>query len=495
MKMKRLFILLLFTAATIGCSKDETNFTDNSSNNNQNQTNENNTESVSYQIRDFVWSGLNEIYLYKSEVPELADDFFSSSSDRRDFYNSYSTPEAMFKDLKASQDRFSFITDNYEELEDQFDGVSGATGIQFGVGTITGTNNIFGFIEYILPGTSAEEAGLVRGNVFTEVNGQKLTIDNILDLVSADSFTINVGTVENGTIVLSDRTVTLTDDRYTENPIYISKTFKENGENIGYLMYNSFIGDFDDELNDAFGKFKSEGVTDLILDLRYNGGGSVTTAIDLASMITGQFEGKVFMTEEWNEKYQNYYETYEPDSIVNRFDSKIRTGAPINSLNLGRVYILTTQATASASELIINGLDPYIDVVQIGDNTTGKFQASVTLYDSPDFGPTNINDSHKYALQPLVFKSVNSVGRTDYINGLTPDIEYVEDLNNMGTLGESSEPLLNKALSQILGASWSERRVESDVQTKRLNFEIIGDSKMNSPIYQNMYIERIPKIQ
>ncbi len=492
MKMKKIFILLLFTVAFIGCSKDETDFTEKPST--ERKTNENNTESVDYQIKDFVWLGLNEIYLYKSDVPELADTYFSSSSDRTDFYNSYSTPEKMFDDLLALLDRFSFITDNYLQMEDQFDGISGATGIKFGIGQISGTNNIFGFIEYILPGTSAEEAGLVRGNIFTEVDGQKLTINNILELVSSDSFTINVGKVEDGTIVLSDRTVTLTDDRYTTNPVYIAKTFKETGASIGYLMYNGFIGDFDDELNSAFANFKSEGVTDLILDLRYNGGGSVDSAIDLASMITGQFEGKVFMTEEWNEKYQNYYETYEPDTIVNRFDSKIRTGANINSLNLNKVYILTTKATASASELIINGLDPYIDVVQIGDYTTGKFQASVTLYDSSDFGPDNKNDSHKYALQPLVFKSVNSAGHSDYVDGLMPDIEYIEDLNNMGTLGQTSEPLLHKALSQILGTSWSDSKRMERGGTKRLEFDIIGNGDMNDPTYQRMYIERIPKV-
>src|SRR5690606_22500879 len=77
-------------------------------------------------------------------------------------------------------------------------------------------------------------------------------------------------------------------------------------------------------------------------------------------------------------------------------------------LNLDKVYVLTTNRTASASELIINGLSPYIDVVQIGDRTTGKSQASVTLYDSENFSKQNANPSHKYAIQPLVAVSVNS---------------------------------------------------------------------------------------
>lgn len=90
--------------------------------------------------------------------------------------------------------------------------------------------------------------------------------------------------------------------------------------------------------------------------------------------------------------------------------------------------------------MVINGLDPYIKVVQIGETTTGKFQASVTLYDSPNFGRTAANTAHTYAIQPLVLKSVNSVGVSDYILGLDPDYLISEDFENLGQLGDPEEP-------------------------------------------------------
>ncbi|NJW54381.1 S41 family peptidase, partial [Salinimicrobium oceani] len=235
---------------------------------------------------------------------------------------------------------------------------------------------------------------------------------------------------------LTDKTATLTHSKYTANPVQLVKTIDMDGTKIGYLMYNSFIDDFDDELNSAFAQLKSEGVTELVLDLRYNGGGSVESAVDLASMITGQFEGQIFMKEQWNEKYQNYFEKNDPESLINRFNKTIRTGETINSLNLSRVYILTTNASASASELVINGLAPYIDVVQVGETTTGKFQASVTLYDSDDFGKEGASKNHTYAIQPLVLKSANAQGKSDYVDGLTPDVSKNEDISNLGILGE-----------------------------------------------------------
>src|SRR5690606_23704609 len=181
-------------------------------------------------------------------------------------------------------------------------------------------------------------------------------------------------------------------------------------------------------------------------DLRYNPGGSVNSSVLLASMITGQFPGSVFSKEIWNNKYQSYFQANDPEGLLNRFVDEIDKNIPLNTLNLNKVYILTTEGSASASELVINGLDPYIDVVQIGTTTTGKYTASVTLYDSPTYSRTNANPNHKYAIQPLVLKSANVNGVTDYYNGLIPDhvitystpsgTEIGENLLDMGILGD-----------------------------------------------------------
>lgn len=443
------------------------------------------------EVEEFIYRGMEEFYLYEADVPVLQDGFFDNDTDKQDYLASFDSPENLFYDMVISSDRFSFITDDYNALNDSFDGKSGATGMEFGIGRITDTNRLFGFIQYILPQSSAEEAGLTRGTLFTQIDGTELTNNNYQELLSRKNFTINIaGINKDGFLEETDETVALKDEPYTSNPILINKVIEIEDTKIGYLMYNSFIRAFDDELNAVFGEFKSENIEHLILDLRYNGGGAVMSAVDMASMITGQFEGEVFMKEQWNDRYQTYYETYDPEVIYNYFDAEIRTGEAINSLKLSEVYILSGYQTASASELIINGLKPYINVIQIGEQTTGKFQGSITVYDAPQFNEDDANPDHTYALQPLVFTSANANGDTGYVEGLHPTIELNEDIAMMGELGDLEEPLLKRAIDDILGNHpTSQARMFSMPQTR---FEIIGGKELLNPRVQEMYLERTP---
>lgn len=449
-------------------------------------------ETENFEIEEFIYSGMNEIYLYKADVPELADNYFTNTTEKQDFFKKFNSPEDLYEGIQSSDDRFSFMTNDYVALENMFKGVSTTTGMKYGLAIISGTqNDVFGYVQYVLPNTSAEEKNIKRGMVFTEIDGQKMTVNNYQDLLARDSYSIDINYMENGKITPTGETVSLSKQEYSANPVLIAKTLVIDGKKIGYLMYTSFTADYDDELNAAFADFKADGVTDLILDLRYNGGGRVETAVDLSSMITGQFEGKVFMKEEWNEKYQNYFESEYPDRLVNLFNDEVNSGQKINSLNLSKVYVLTTNRSASASELVINGLDPYIDVIQVGKKTTGKFQASITLYDSENFGKDNANTNHTYAIQPLVLKSVNSAGVSDYVNGLDPDIEIGENLNNFGVLGEETEPLLEAAINNILGKAQDQEKAAMAKRTSE-KFRTIGESDMDSPLYQKMYIDKLP---
>jgi len=257
----------------------------------------------------------------------------------------------------------------------------------------------------------------------------------------------------------------------------------ETGEHkVAYLMYNGFTANFDEQLNNAFGTFLAEGATELVLDLRYNGGGSVQTATYLASMITGQFNGQLFAKQQWNSKVQAYYEENNPERLVNNFTNSIGN-TTINSLNLSKVYILTTTGTASASELVINGLKPYINVVQIGDVTIGKNVGSITLYDSPDFSRNDRNRTHKYAMQPLVIKTINKDGFGEYQDGLQPTVLLKEDLGNLGQLGDSTEPLLSTALGLITGNA---RMMRPNPEKAARDFK---DSKSMRRFATDMYIE------
>ena len=116
--------------------------------------------------------------------------------------------------------------------------------------------------------------------------------------------------------------------------------------------------------------------------------------------------------------------------------------------------MLTSPSSASASELVINGLKPYIEVIQIGTNTAGKYQASTTIYDSPELvNKQGVNPLHNYALQPLIFKISNANDVSDFDDGLSPSISYEEQLGAFGILGDIEEPLLKKALNAIEGIS------------------------------------------
>jgi hypothetical protein len=172
--------------------------------------------------------------------------------------------------------------------------------------------------------------------------------------------------------------------------------------------------------------------------------------------------------------------------LRNFFTDKIGTTA-INSVNMTKIYILTTKSTASASELIINGLKPHINVVQIGDVTTGKNVGSVTLYDSPDFSATNRNTKHKYAMQPIVLKIVNSADFGDYFNGLTPTHELKETISTFGVLGDVNEPLLKLAIAKITGTG---KMIQ---QSAGKQFDFFKDSKSINPFSNQMYLEKAPE--
>lgn len=473
MKSVRLLFLLFFSALVIvGCHDDMDDII---------------RPTGELDIKNFIWRGMNNIYLYKNDVPNLADNRFADQEELNEFLNTFSSPEDLFYNgLVASEDDFSFLVDDYIELEKSLDGIRVSNGMQYGLRRYSeNSDQVLGYVRYVLPNTSAEEKGITRGMLFHTVDGVQLTVENFARLLEPETYTIGLAQIEDGVISSTGETITLEKEEYTTNPVFIAKIIPTENAKVGYLMYNGFTSTFDQVLNDTFGLFKAENITHLVLDLRYNGGGSVETANDLASMITGQFTDRVFYTEQWNEEYQNYFLENDPEALINRFNSKIRTGAQINSLNLNEVYVLTTLRTASASELLINGLEPYITVVQIGSSTTGKFQASTTLYDSPDFRRSDANPGHTYAIQPLIYKTLNAVGKTDYFNGLPPDIEVFEDIQNLGILGDPQEPLLNAALRDIEGLSQ-----DFSTSKRRATLSDIGESGMNEYLYQNMYSEQ-----
>jgi len=445
------------------------------------------------QISDFVWKGLNQYYYWQEDVPALSDEKKNDVKAYAQYINQNPEPEEFFESLKYESDRFSWIQDDYVQLENTLQGIFATNGVEFGLlRACQNCNEVVGFVKYILEDSDADGKNIQRGDLFTGVNGTVLTVDNYLNLLFGEELTysLNMAEVQDGSLVNNGVVVELTKiENFETNPIQISTTLTySDGEtgyvgNIGYLMYNQFVADKSDELNTIFGEFKAEGITDLVLDLRYNGGGSVSNCVELASMITGQFNNEIFAQEQWNSKLDAYIrEEFGEERLVDRFVGFLSDGEAINSLNLNRVFIITTSESASASELLINGLASYIEVIQVGEQTVGKNVASITLYDYVDNDGTK-NPDHTYAMQPIVLKIANNDGFADYDNGLEPNTLVEENIRDLGVLGSTDETLFAAVLSTLSGTE--KRSYKSSSYSKSL---IINDPLMEQR--QRMFVDK-----
>jgi len=429
------------------------------------------------QLNNFVWQGMNIFYVDKSEVPDLADDRFQNVDELFAFLAEFPSPEALFDHLLTPTDRFSIIVSDFRVLEDALNGIRVDNGMRFGLVRITNTNLVFGYVRYVLPNSPAANAGVERGMIFNKVNGVLFTPETDFGaLLSGNNYSISLAEFNNGNLVDTDTIIDLDKITLTEQAIHVNQIIENEFQKVGYLMYTGFRRNQENELNAAFGNFVAQGIDELVLDLRYNGGGDLRTAVDLSSMITGQFEGSLFATQEYNANFD--------DEIIN-FTTQNRAGEGLNSLNLSRVYILTSPSTASASEMVISGLLPYVDVVQIGTNTVGKYQGSITVYDSEDFRRQNATLAHSYALQPLILSLINADGFTDFDDGIIPDIELQENFSNLGILGDVNEPLLRAALEDIGFAL--DRPAPKLYQP--VFGELLMDDNQNQLDYQRMYVE------
>ena len=228
----------------------------------------------------------------------------------------------------------------------------------------------------------------------------------------------------------------------------------------------------------------SQGVTDLVLDLRYNLGGRGSTASVLASLIKGTNTSDLLFRTVYNAKLQAEFDSSSTDNYFVSTTGTIygNSNAALNTLNLSQVYIIATSGSASASELVMVGLEPYIDVVHIGTTTVGKNQGSVLFVDDPEGGNVydetrvnNINPNVQWGLQPIISRVENSAGFSDYADGLIPDIELDEDITNLGVLGDANEPLLARAIQEITGIG-AKRSFDVMIPAR-----VISSSKLHDP--------------
>ncbi|MGF1639266.1 MAG: S41 family peptidase [Cyclobacteriaceae bacterium] len=383
------------------------------------------------EINNFIWENMDIYYFWRDKMPRNIDRSRELDS------------KAYFSKLLYKDDIWSIITDDYQELNDRLSGIEKSAGFSFKLLRVTtGSSDIIGVVELVYPNSSAANTGIKRGDIFVKVDDQNLTINNYQTLLfGRDQYKITLGEVIDGQAVENGTSYNLTTQTLNINPIFYADVIETPQANIGYLVYNQFISEYNDQLRNTFAEFKANGVNELVLDLRYNPGGAVLSATLLASLIAPKSTiagNNIFMRYIWNSVIEEYMlgRPEGEENLIIRFKDEEA------NLNLSRVHILTTRNTASSSELIINCLKPYMDVVVIGEATSGKYTGSITLNDE--------DEKHNWAIQPIVLKSANVNGETDYRFGLAPDVLALDDL--FYPLGSLDETLLGLAYLNITGS-------------------------------------------
>ncbi|MGK0325680.1 MAG: C-terminal processing protease CtpA/Prc [Polaribacter sp.] len=419
-------------------------------------------------VHDFVWKGLNAYYLHQNQIADLDDKRFNSDQQLETYLNAFTDYNALYAGLLISSDVKSTIVEDYNtiispELRTRF-----THGLEFGLFKEQDSDTIIGYALDILPLSYASDQNISRGDYFYAIINEdndtiNLSENNYEDLLldyTQDTLKLVMIDYEedingyNGT--LNSKKTELIKKNYTYKPINIQNTILDNGNNIGYLSYNNdFSRNYIKDLNTTFLEFKNQNINELILDLRYNiGGGSFAKNIsEISSMITGQFTNEILIKEKWNTKAQPWFLANQPDSLVTKFPESLNTITNINSLNLTDVHIILNGngfTGSSAVELLINSLKSHINVHIIGNQTAGNNTGSITLYNSVDYDFFLRNSSHTVALQPIVLNFLNKDDQT-YENGFSPNISLCtnEDALDLGVLGETSDPILNRVLDYI----------------------------------------------
>lgn len=368
------------------------------------------------------------------------------------------TPSDFFNSLlykydataRPDGDRFSWMQESAAELEASLGGESKTSGMEFKLVYFpSNTTNVVGIVLYVIPGSPAANAGFARGDVFSSVNDQKLTDSNYSKLLSTqDKATYTLADISDGTLKETATKREITPVVLQEDPVFFDSVYTIGASKIGYVVYHQFIPApyqannqaYDKKLDAIFSKFKSSNVNALVLDLRYNPGGYVSSATNLASLIGKATSNDVFYYKEYNKQVtetslKKYGESYFYDKFVTKSQN---VGGQLQKL-----VFLVSSRTASASELLVNGLKPFMNVTLVGTRTVGKNVGSVTLSDE--------KNGIKVGLQPIVSKSLNKDKKSDYNTGFEPDVKVSEG-NILYPYGDPRDPLLGEALFQITGA-------------------------------------------
>ncbi|MFI5187350.1 MAG: S41 family peptidase [Chitinophagales bacterium] len=469
------FLLLASCVILLSCKKKDSS----------SSSGNNNTPTEEDLLKDSVYLYTKEVYLWQDVIPSY------NQFNPRQYTGSTELESAqnVMNGIRALQplDRFSFVT-----TDAQSTGLQTGQDVDYGffikagsVDQVQPIDSVYWFVTYAYSLSTAGEAGVQRGWHISKINGTPIGYDQAsVDLLNNVFF----GTVTSASFEFTkpDGTTTtanLSKTSYTANSVLYKTVLNAGGKNVGYMVFNQFFGQPSrDELTQAFNYFEAQNINELVVDLRYNPGGSVETEDTLSNFIapltanTKTMYQYIFNQTLQNNQHQLIRNKLGYGDIFKTADNTV-TFEKAGTLNLSRVFFIVTNNTASASELLINNLKPYMDVKLIGDTTYGK---PVGFFPIPIFS---------YDIYPISFKTVNSAGNADYYKGFAPDKFESDGVNT--NWGDINEPSLADALRYISTGSFGRFGTESlNLQMKRMNETKSTNRLLNDHKFSGMFIER-----
>lgn len=429
--MKRLYIIFCFLGFLFSCKKEKEIF----------PTGSNEI------INQWIWETMNNNYFWNQEIPKKQ--------------KSEQDPQAYFYSLLSKQDFFSTIIQNQNEGTY---GYSMENTFGFDFINYTSNKDEKNVVNLVVPGSSADQLGLKRGDLLLTIN-QKDIIQhkdpNFKEYFKSNSLQV----------LRSDGKIFQIPSASVAQPvIYHSTVLQKNIRIYGYLYLShfNFSGSYD--LIKVVENFKVQGVNELILDLRYNPGGQVSFAAFLSLLIAKLDSKAVFIKLKGNQKIGQTEKTFEdilaqqPNGYTFNTDQLQNEG-----LGLSKIFILCSGQTASASELLINNLKPYIEVISIGENSMGKDMSSIVFRSPKEL----LNEGqYSWLLQPLVYKLYNAKDQGDYTTGINPTLVVDEfSKSKLYPFGSTEDPLIEKVVNMGDG-----NKVNLNSQSKLLDGKKSGSN-------------------
>jgi len=444
------------------------------------------------------WS--NNTYLWYSEIIDQNPANFSDTISYFDTLKTNATTPS-----GSAKDNFHFTIDSAEYLELSQSGVSSGYGLQWAI--ISGAPPRKLRVAFSQPNGPAAAQNVFRGAEVLEVDGIDFVNDNTqsgLEIINAAIFPANSG--ESHTFVIRDlgttqtRSVTLVSADVQEEAILANDVIATNSGNVAYVMYNTFRSFSEQSLIDTFDQLESQNISDLVLDLRYNGGGLVNIASELGYMIAGDVntDGKIFEQIRFNDKHPTINPvTGELLSPVPFYTETVGSGSstagiPLPTLNLDRLFVLSTDGTCSASEAVINalrGID--VEVILIGDSTCGK---PYGFYATDNCGTTYFTiqltgeNDKGFGEYPDGFSPENEIGAL----GVTiPGCSVADDFDH--ALGDTEEALLKQALDFRETGTCNTQAINKLVQNSQAQFKADNALSIKKPKKLNVKILSHPR--